>query len=45
MRFFNREKEIKEILSILEGELNSIYFISWTNKFREDSFNKTYHRK
>ncbi len=27
MKFFNREKEIKEILSILEGEPNSIYFI------------------
>ncbi|AEF96141.1 ATP-binding protein [Methanotorris igneus] len=26
MKFFNREKEIKEILSILEGEPNSIYF-------------------
>ncbi|AIJ04934.1 ATPase [Methanocaldococcus bathoardescens] len=27
MKFFNREKEIKEILSILEGEPNNIYFI------------------
>ena len=27
MKFFNREKEIKEITSILEGEPNSIYFI------------------
>ncbi|ADC68835.1 ATPase [Methanocaldococcus sp. FS406-22] len=27
MKFFNREKEIKEILSILEGEPNLIYFI------------------
>ena len=27
MKFFNREREIKEILSILEGEPNSIYFI------------------
>ncbi|XRO76374.1 ATP-binding protein [Methanocaldococcus sp. 10A] len=27
MKFFNREKEIKEILSILEGEPNFIYFI------------------
>ncbi|AIJ04861.1 ATPase [Methanocaldococcus bathoardescens] len=27
MKFFNREKEINEILSILEGEPNSIYFI------------------
>ena len=27
MKFFNREKEIKEIISILEGEPNSIYFI------------------
>jgi AAA+ ATPase superfamily predicted ATPase len=27
MKFFNREKEIKEILSILEGEPNIIYFI------------------
>jgi AAA+ ATPase superfamily predicted ATPase len=27
MKFFNREKEIKEILSILDGEPNLIYFI------------------
>jgi AAA+ ATPase superfamily predicted ATPase len=27
MKFFNREREIKEIISILEGEPNSIYFI------------------
>lgn len=27
MKFFNREKEIHEILSILEGEPNIIYFI------------------
>ena len=27
MKFFNREKEINEILSILEGEPNLIYFI------------------
>ncbi|CAB3289494.1 AAA ATPase [Methanocaldococcus lauensis] len=27
MKFFNREEEIKEILSILEGEPNFIYFI------------------
>ncbi|CAB3287912.1 protein of unknown function [Methanocaldococcus lauensis] len=27
MKFFNREKEIKEILSILEDEPNNIYFI------------------
>ncbi len=27
MKIFNREKEIKEILAILEGEPNSIYFI------------------
>ncbi|XRP97104.1 ATP-binding protein [Methanocaldococcus sp. 16A] len=27
MKFFNREKEIKEILSIIEGEPNFIYFI------------------
>jgi AAA+ ATPase superfamily predicted ATPase len=27
MKFFNREREIKEILSILEGEPNIIYFI------------------
>ncbi|AEH07281.1 ATP-binding protein [Methanothermococcus okinawensis] len=27
MKFFNREKEIKEITSILEGEPNQIYFI------------------
>ncbi|WP_456418890.1 ATP-binding protein, partial [Methanocaldococcus infernus] len=27
MKFFNREKEIREILSILEFEPNFIYFI------------------
>ena len=27
MKFFNREKEINQIISILEGEPNSIYFI------------------
>ncbi|WP_456371908.1 ATP-binding protein, partial [Methanocaldococcus sp.] len=27
MKFFNREREINEILSILEGEPNFIYFI------------------
>jgi len=27
MKFFNREKEIKEVLSIIEGEPNLIYFI------------------
>ncbi|HII58988.1 TPA: ATP-binding protein, partial [Methanocaldococcus jannaschii] len=27
MKFFNREKEINKILSIIEGEPNLIYFI------------------